>query len=164
MENMLFGQMLVKHSSGLMQLAQKFTKDADDAKDLIQDTLLKAILNSEKYTEGTSMRGWLYTIMKNRFISQYRNKRRNTCPLTLEDEDLSVAEEGICVDNAGESSIAIESIKRAMYNLPEQYYQPINMYVDGYKYEEITQNLVLPIGTIKNRIHLARKILKTTIK
>lgn len=157
MEKKEFNQLLTTQSKYLKPQALKFTKDADDAKDLIQDTLLKAILNSDKFREGTNFKGWLYTIMRNLFVNNYRKRSFHTCP--LETEDLIKDH----TENQGESNMRIEGIRAALRRLPRQYYQPFTMYLDGYKYNEITERLLIPLGTIKNRIHVARQILKQTI-
>lgn len=157
MEKSQFNHLLTSQSRYLAPQALKFTRDADDAKDLIQDTLLKAILNSDKFREGTNFKGWLYTIMRNLFVNNYRKKSFHTCPL---DTDEAVQ---LHVDNQGESNMRVDGIKAALHRLPGQYYQPFAMYLDGYKYHEIKESLLIPLGTIKNRIHIARKILKQTI-
>lgn len=157
MEKAEFNHLLTSQSKYLAPQALKFTKDADDAKDLMQDTLLKAILNSDKFREGTNFKGWLYTIMKNLFVNNYRRRSFHTCSIETEE-----AKE-LQVENKGESNIRIEGIKAALNQLPRQYHQPFTMYLDGYKYQEITESLLIPLGTIKNRIHVARKMLKQTI-
>ncbi len=157
MEKTQFNHLLTSQSRYLAPQALKFTKDADDAKDLIQDTLLKAILNSDKFCEGTNFKGWLYTIMKNLFVNNYRRRSFRTCSIDTEET------KELQVENRGESNMRIEGIKAALNRLPRQYYQPFAMYIDGYKYHEITESLLVPLGTIKNRIHVARKILKQTV-
>lgn len=157
MEKDQFNHLLTSQSKYLAPQALKFTRDADDAKDLIQDTLLKAILNSDKFREGTNFKGWLYTIMRNLFVNNYRKKSFHTCSLDSEETNK------LHVDNTGESNIRIQGIRAALKKLPKQYYLPFSMYIDGYKYHEIKESLLIPLGTIKNRIHIARKILKQTI-
>ncbi|RXF67481.1 RNA polymerase sigma factor [Arcticibacter tournemirensis] len=157
MEKTQFNHLLTSQSRYLAPQALKFTRDADDAKDLIQDTLLRAILNSDKFREGTNLKGWLYTIMRNLFVNNYRKRGFHTCPIDVEEAIQ------LHVENLGESNMRVEGIKTSLNHLPRQYYQPFSMYLDGYKYHEITERLLVPLGTIKNRIHIARKILKQTI-
>ena len=74
-----FTQHIAKMSKSLRPFAMKLTRDADDANDLLQDTLLKAFTNREKYADGTNLKAWLYTIMKNTFITNYQRMiRKNT--------------------------------------------------------------------------------------
>ncbi len=157
MEKKEFDHLLTTQSKYLKPQALRFTRDADDAKDLIQDTLLKAILNSDKFRDGTNFKGWLYTIMRNLFVNNYRKRGFHTC--SLENEEAA----NLHVENNGESNMRLEGIRTALNRLPRRYYKPFTMYLEGYKYHEITDSLFIPIGTIKNRIHVARKILRQTI-
>ena len=157
MEKVKFNHLLTSQSKCLAPQALKFTRDEDDAKDLIQDTLLKAILNSDKFDEGTNFKGWLYTIMKNLFVNNYRKKSFHKCPLETEEAHL------VKVENQGESNMRMENLRAALNRLPNRYYQPFIMHIEGYKYHEITDTLTVPLGTVKNRIHTARKIMKQTI-
>lgn len=153
MEKKEFNHLLTTQSKYLRPQALKFTRDADDAKDLIQDTLLKAILNSDKFRDGTNFKGWLYTIMRNLFVNNYRKRSFHTCSLETEE---AIKDH---VDNQGECNMRMDGIRAALRRLPSQYYQPFAMYLDGYKYNEITERLLIPLGTIKNRIHVARQML-----
>ncbi|WP_170827309.1 RNA polymerase sigma factor [Arcticibacter eurypsychrophilus] len=133
--------------------ALKFTRDEDDAKDLIQDTLIKAIINWDKFRDDTNIKGWLFIIMRNLFVNQYRKKKYITCPIEHE--------EGVelRVNNTAESNMNVQYINSLLGKLPFQYKQPLQMFINGYKYNEINDILKGPIGTTKNRIHKARKIL-----
>lgn len=162
MEKSQFSSLLVSQSKCLTPQALRFTKDADDAKDLIQDTILKAYLNSDKFTEGTNLKGWLYTIMRNQFVNNYRKK--TGIIYSIESEGQSLVESIGFVKNEAEDNLALDSLNRTLKKLPKVYYQPFYMYLQGYKYQEIMEELSIPIGTIKNRIHLARKILKEVLR
>ncbi|EOR95160.1 RNA polymerase ECF-type sigma factor [Arcticibacter svalbardensis MN12-7] len=131
----------------------KFTQNEDDAKDLIQDTLIKAIVNWDKFRDDTNIKGWLFIIMRNLFVNQYRKKKYITCPIE-QAEDFQLR-----VNNAAESNMNIQYINSLLNKLPCQYQQPLQMFIDGYKYQEINDKLKGPIGTTKNRIYKARKIL-----
>jgi RNA polymerase sigma factor (sigma-70 family) len=144
----------------LRPFALKLTRDNEEANDLMQETMLKAISNREKFSEGTNLKAWLYTIMKNTFITQYhRMVRRNTFIDTTENLHYINSPEH-ATDNQAGGSFAMEDINDALDNLKGEYRDPFLMYFRGFKYHEIAEKLDIPIGTVKNRIHIARKFLK----
>jgi len=159
-----FNTMVTRQSSSLKMYALHFTHDADDANDLVQDTLLKAITYYNKFKEGTNLKGWLYTIMKNTFINNYRRFMKISTFVTKSDEISSVNLVFSSTKNYGESKFIMDDIKLALNRLPGEYYVPFSMYFEGHKYHEIADHLGIPIGTVKTRIHVARKLLKKSLK
>lgn len=149
-----------KVSKSLKPFAMRLTKDNDDANDLLQDTLLKAFTNREKYADGTNLKAWLYTIMKNTFITNYqRMVRKNT--FIDESENLyHINSLENSTDNEAPSNFVMNDINRAVDSLEESFRTPFMMHYRGFKYHEIAERLRIPIGTVKNRIHIARKELK----
>lgn len=149
-----------KVSKSLKPFAMRLTKDNDDANDLLQDTLLKAFTNREKYADGTNLKAWLYTIMKNTFITNYqRMVRKNT--FIDESENLYYINSlENSTDNEAPSTFIMNDINRAVDSLEESFRTPFMMHYRGFKYHEIAERLRIPIGTVKNRIHIARKELK----
>ena len=149
-----------KVSKSLKPFAMRLTKDNDDANDLLQDTLLKAFTNREKYADGTNLKAWLYTIMKNTFITNYqRMVRKNT--FIDESENLHYINSlENSTDNEAPSNFVMNDINRAVDSLEESFRTPFMMHYRGFKYHEIAERLRIPIGTVKNRIHIARKELK----
>jgi RNA polymerase sigma-70 factor (ECF subfamily) len=151
-----FNTQIISHSKQLKYFALKLTSDYEEAQDLLQETLLKAIKYSHKFAEDTNLKAWLYTIMKNLFINDYRKavKIRNVIDHGKDLNHVHVAQ------GAGprvpESHMNELEIRKAITNLDEEYQVPFEMYVEGYKYKEIAEHLGLPIGTIKSRIFLAR--------
>jgi RNA polymerase sigma-70 factor (ECF subfamily) len=110
--------------------------------------------------DGTNLKAWLFTIMKNTFITQYqRMVRRNTFIDTTENLHFINSSESVQI-NAAESTFMREDINLALSNTEEMYRVPFLLYFEGFKYHEIADELGLPIGTVKNRIHIARKSLK----
>jgi RNA polymerase sigma factor (sigma-70 family) len=164
MENLTLNNEICNHRSCLEAYAMKFTRDVEDANDLVQDTIIKAIRYHNLYTEGTNVRGWLYTIMKNTFINNYRKAdRRNGLIETC--EDLSSYQLYNSADkNKGEGKFMMEDINKALEKLQPEYSKPFLRYFEGYKYHEIAEELKIPIGTVKTRIHMARQILKGQLK
>lgn len=157
MQKDVFSSLIAKQSRYLKPHAMKYTKDEDDAKDLIQDTLLRALSNYEKFREDTNIRGWLFIIMRNLFVNKYRKDRIRTTSID--------SEEAIQLPsyNTADSYLNIKQIYNVIESLPKQHQKPLKMHIEGFKYEEINRNLACPIGTVKNRIHLARKRLKAAL-
>lgn len=147
-------------SKSLKPFAMKLTRDYEDANDLLQDTLLKAFTNREKYTEGTNLKAWLYTIMKNTFITNYQRMVRKNTFIDTSDDLHYINTMDSSTDNLALGAFAMADITKAVTALDESYKTPFMMYFRGFKYHEISEKLNIPIGTVKNRIHIARKELK----
>lgn len=160
MTTLEFSCSLTKLTKSLKPFALKLTRDIDEANDLLQDTLVKAFSNKDKFTEGTNLKAWLYTIMKNTFITNYqRMVRRGTFVDTS--DNLHFLNSGtVSIENDAYGSFAMKDINKAITGLDGAYRVPFLMYFNGFKYHEIANKLDIPIGTVKNRIHIARKLLK----
>ncbi len=159
-----FNTLVTRQASSLKMYALHFTHDSDDANDLVQDTMLKAITYYNKFKEGTNLKGWLYTIMKNTFINNYRRFVKISSFVTKSDDISSANLMYSATKNQGEPKFIMEDIKNALGKLPDEYYVPFTMHFDGHKYHEIAEHLTIPIGTVKTRIHVARKLLKKSLK
>lgn len=144
----------------LKPFALKLTKDFDHANDLMQETLLKAFVNREKFARGTNMKAWLYTIMKNTFITNYQRMVRRATFIDTTDNLHYINSVKEVTQNRAYAHFAIEDINKAIDRLEEAYSTPFKLYFKGFKYQEIAERLEIPIGTVKNRIHIARKKLK----
>jgi len=140
----------------LLPFAYRLTNNVEDAKDLIQETALRAYNNKEKFEVGTNFRAWVTTIMRNTFINIYRKKKnRNT---TSEPSDSYVfVNENNAVDNSAYSNIMMMELHKILSKLDLIYRKPFLMFYEGYKYEEIAGMMELPIGTVKSRIFFARQ-------
>ncbi|NIK74268.1 RNA polymerase sigma-70 factor (ECF subfamily) [Thermonema lapsum] len=155
-----FGHILQEAAASLRPFAFRMVKDKEAVDDLIQETLYKALNNKDKFSAGTNLKAWLYTIMKNTFISQYqKNSRRQTFVDTTENQHFINSGERIAYNDAL-SNLSTQEIIDAIESLAEHYRVPFLMYYRGFKYQEIAERLDIPIGTVKNRIHIARKQLK----
>ncbi len=158
-----FDTMVIEQSDSLKLYARNFTSDYEDANDLVQDTILKAVTYFKNFKEGTNLKGWLYTIMKNTFINNYRRIVKTNSFIT-KDEDISNANLLLYASsNQGESKFVMEDIHEALSSLSEEYYIPFSLYFEGFKYHEISEHLNIPIGTVKTRIHVARKLMKRSL-
>ena len=155
-----FNKMLMGNAEFLKPAAISLTKDRDSALDLFQETLYRALVNKEKYTIGTNIKGWLYTIMRNIFINDYRRKAKQKTVFDNSANDYLINLKQASVSNAAESNLRMKEITEAVHQLPEIFKTPFRLYFDGYKYQEIADVLAEPLGTVKSRIHFARKLLK----
>ncbi len=155
-----FNYAIYSTSKALKPFALRLTKDSEDANDLLQDTLVKAFLNRDKYADGTNLKAWLYTIMKNTFITDYQRMIRKNTFIDTTDNLHYINSSDSLVENDAYSSFALDDINRAIDGLEDTYKVPFMMHFKGFKYHEIAQKLNIPIGTVKNRIHIARKELK----
>lgn len=151
---------LVEYRSGLEAFANSLTKNVDDAGDLFQETAFKIIKNKDKYKVGTNFRAWSYTIMRNIFINNYRKKKRRNLLIDSTDNDFYLNTNQDAVANTGETNMAFDEIMACINTLSDEFRVPFLMRYEGYKYDEIASELDLPLGTIKSRIHFARKKLK----
>ena len=159
-----FNYSISEMTGSLKPFALKLTKDMEDANDLIQETLMKAYNNKEKFSKGTNLKAWLYTIMKNTFISNYqRNLRRGTFIDTTDNLHF-INSSNSKIENRADGNFALRDIHSAIDALADVYKTPFMMYFRGFKYHEIAERLEIPIGTVKNRIHVARKKLKQKLK
>ena len=155
-----FNKILIGNSEFLKPVAISLTRDHDSALDLFQETLYRALMNQEKYNIGTNIKAWLYTIMRNIFINDYRRKVKQRAIFENTTSDYLADLRQGRVENTGESNIRTKEIRSAIEKLPEIYKTPFMLYFDGYHYNEIATSLNEPLGTIKSRIHFARKLLK----
>ena len=163
MSTIEFNQMLVNNAEFLKPFAVTLTRDQEAAKDLFQETLFRALANKDKYNVGTNIKAWLYTIMRNIFINNYRRKAKQNTIFDSTPNDFLLNQNQATTANAAESTLRLKDIQLAIHNLPDIFRNPFLLYFDGFKYHEIADMLNEPLGTIKSRIHFARKLLKTQI-
>ncbi len=156
-----FSSMLLKNAESLKPFAGSLTHDTEDAKDLLQETLYRALANKEKYHAGTNIKAWLFTIMRNVFINNYRRKTKQHTVMDSSSNDYLVNSAKTASLNDALSKLNIKEIQEAIFRLPAIFKIPFLFYFDGYRYNEIAEILGEPLGTVKSRIHFARKLLKT---
>ena len=160
-----FNKLLVAQADFLKPFAITLTRDHEVAKDLFQETLFRALSNRDKYHVGTNIKAWLYTIMRNIFINDYRKKaRQQTVFDSTPNEALLNAGPASIVSNNAESQLRTKEIHAAIHQLPDIFKKPFMLYFEGYKYHEIAEMMHEPLGTIKSRIHFARKLLKEQLE
>ena len=164
MQNFQFVQEFNTHSKYLRNFAMKLTRDKSAADDLFQETALRAFRHQAKYISDTNLKAWLSTIMKNSFINLYRKQKRRSELQDTTSEDFYLNLSKDTISNEGEMNINIQEISRIIDSLEDGYRVPFLMSYEGYKYDEIQEKMNLPMGTIKSRIHHARRILKNQIR
>lgn len=158
-----FSQSLVSNTEYLKPFAMTLTRDIESAKDLMQETLYRALANKEKYKDGTNIKAWMYTIMRNIFINNYRRTAKQKTVFDNTPNDFLLDNNQFTIANDAEINLSLKEIKEAVYQLPEIFKIPFELYFEGYKYNEIADILSEPLGTIKSRIHFARKLLKQQV-
>ncbi|PST82527.1 RNA polymerase subunit sigma [Pedobacter yulinensis] len=164
MKTLIFEQAVCGHRPILRNYALRLTRNLDDAEDLLQDTLIKALSYEHLYKSGTNLKAWLFTILKNTFINAYRSKAKWHGVMEVS-EDLSSPQLKMSASrNSAESRFALGDVQAALDSLPDAYRIPFQRYFEGYKYHEIADELNIPLGTVKTHIFLARQQLKRQLK
>lgn len=147
----------------LNSFAYNLTKSSDDAQDLFQETAYRALVNKEKFRVGTNFKAWMFTIMKNIFINNYRKKQKaNTIIDSTENLFYLNSGKNVIFNQAG-SNIMMDELEAMIAELDQTIKEPFLMHYTGYKYQEIADELNLPLGTVKSRIFFARKALKKSV-
>ena len=163
-ENNLFENNLLGLQDNMLNFAVSLTADREAAKDLLQETTLRVLNNKEKYYENVNFKGWVFTIMHNIFVNNYRRiVRRQTFIDTTE----NLYHLNLPQDSGFDTPVGaynIKQINKAINSFTDEYKVPFSMHVSGYKYQEIADHLGLPIGTVKSRIFFARKRLQDMLK
>ncbi len=158
-----FNNQLTDLEQSLLSYANRLRLNRADAKDLVQDTFLKVLLNKDRFTDTGYMKAWTFTIMRNTFINNYRHcvlqrsygEHTDASLIT----DLSKAPGS---DNP-DSIYAVKEINHSIERMNNKFRIPFKMYIEGYKYKEIADTIKLRIGTVKSRIFLARKVMRSQI-
>jgi RNA polymerase sigma-70 factor (ECF subfamily) len=135
----------------------------EDAKDLYQETAYRALFNRDKFQPDTNFKAWMFTIMKNIFINNYRKKVKSNTILDTTDNQFYLNSGSHAAPNAAEGGIMLKELNAMVSALDDSIRVPFVMHFEGYKYQEIADELNLPLGTVKSRIFFARKELKDNI-
>ena len=141
----------------LRTFTRRFTNDREESQDLVQDTILKALTYREKFRDDTNLKGWLFTIMRNTFINNYRKNQRAKTSNDTTKELYFLNVEDTHTFNRPQESIEFKEVWKNVNNMKDELLIPFRMHATGYKYQEIAKHLNIPIGTVKNRIFHARK-------
>ena len=161
-----FQREAVPHMDALYHYALRMTGSNDDAKDLLQETYLKAFRFWNKYEKGTNVRAWLYRIMKNTFINMYRKEAEE--PAMVDFDEIKEFYHGMLDDSADGSDHQDEifdkmfddDVSKALESLPEEFRTAVLLCdIEGMSYEEIAGFVSVPVGTVRSRLHRGRKLL-----
>lgn len=162
MSTIEFNQQLLGLRQQLYYFALGLTKDRDNALDLVQESILRAITFRDKFRENTNFKAWVYTIVKNTFINGHRrNKRTRLLMDSVEREREQVVK--VQTPASVEARVKRSEIERSLERLDEAFRTPFLMHFEGYKYHEIAEHMGIPIGTVKSRIHQARQRLQESL-
>jgi RNA polymerase sigma-70 factor (ECF subfamily) len=159
-----FGDEIIAMENSLRNFAYSLTSNPEDANDLLQDTFLKALLYKDKFEDDTNLKAWLYTIMRNTFINNYRRKVKSNT-FIYQSDDIYYLHNIVSnhSDNA-DMKISVKEITQTIGNIEENQRLPFEMFIDGYKYKEISDHMDISIGTVKSRIFFTRKKLMSSLK
>lgn len=164
MTAMEFNHQLISLEDKLSRFAMSLTSNREEAQDLLQETYFKALSHREKFVGYTNLKAWTFTIMKNTFINNYRKQQKEN---THNDTTKNQYFLNLTKDQSPtrpDTEFSTYEITKQIENLPEEFKEPFNMFLSGYKYKEIAENLDLKIGTVKSRIFFTRKKLMENLK
>lgn len=153
---------LVKMQEELRRYAYRLTADYEEANDLVQEASMKALYNEDKYVPGTNFRGWMYTIVRNEFLNNFRKAIREKTYLNYTFD--SSVETSLQGSGYIENAYDLKEIHRVLSSLPQEYKTLFHMHIAGFMYREIADKLKLPLGTVKSRIFFARQRLQNELK
>ena len=154
MKSKTFEKEILELEDNLSRYAYSLTTNRDDAKDLVQETFFKALNNQDKFNEHTNIKAWVYTIMKNTFINDYRRRSKRQ---SLFSEDVH---EYVINNRPGdmgpEQEFGFRELTSIVNDLEPEFRIPFQMHDNGFKYQEIAEELGLHLGTVKSRMHFSR--------
>ncbi len=159
-----FNTSLIEMKSNLQRFAMSLTSDRDTALDLVQDTYLKAITYKDKFVDYTNLKAWVFTIMKNTFINNYRRSIKENTIIDGTQDLYYINQPHDKGFISPESHFSEGEIEKAINSLNDEFRIPFMMHVEGYKYKEIADELGLKIGTVKSRIFFTRQKLMHMLK
>lgn len=152
-----FERQLLGLQTNLLNFAYTLTLNRDDAEDLVQDTALKALDNEDKYVDGTNFKAWIFTVMRNVFINNYRRASRASVVVDTSEDLYQINVPVEDAESNPDDSYSLQEISEIIDRFPDEYRIPITMHLAGYHYSEISKRIGVPLGTIKSRIFYARK-------
>lgn len=159
-----FNRHLLGVHDKLLYFAISLTADNENARDLLQETILKALTYREQFINNTNFKAWVFTIMKNTFINNYRRDKKMRNAFEADENNISFYHKKRYMSETPESVYAEKEMSSAVDKLNDEFRIPFKMHTQGYKYKEIAEKLDLPIGTVKSRIFFTRKKLQEMLK
>lgn len=159
-----FQKIVVTQREFLKPYAIGLTGSHEEAEDLLQETMLKALSNEDKYQDNTNLKAWLYTIMKNIFINDYRRKSKYRTMVDTTDNMFYLNTGQVSESDTATSSLVMQDLNKIIETVSDEYRTPFLMHHQGFKYQEIAEKYQIPLGTVKSRIFLARQELKRKLR
>jgi len=159
-----FNTQLISLESKLSRFAMSLTSDKEEAQDLLQETYLKALSHRDKFIGYTNLKAWAFTIMKNTFINNYRKQQKENTYSDTTKNNFFINNSRDIAPEKPDTEYFTQEILKHIENLPDEFKNPFNMFLSGFKYKEIADELDLKIGTVKSRIFFTRKRLMETLK
>ena len=159
-----FTKQLLDLEQSLMKYASRLKLGRADARDLVQETFLKALLSRDKFVDTGYLKAWTITIMRNTFINNYRHNVLHNTHCDRTDESFFINQTICSTSDNPDSVYSVMEITSNIEQLKDKFRLPFKMYVEGYRYREIADIFNLNIGTVKSRIFLARKVLMNQLK
>ena len=159
MNAIAFTEQLMDMEQSLTKYAHHFKLGSEDSRDLVQETYLKAILNREKFVDNRYLKAWVFTIMRNTFINNYRQNLLHKTFYEIADESYSAKHTLMADSDDPDSALSTIEINQKIEQLRDCFRIPFKMYIAGFRYKEIAEKININIGTVKSRIFLARKLL-----
>jgi RNA polymerase sigma factor (sigma-70 family) len=170
-QDAIFEEEFLPHADALYNFAYHLNYDEDDANDLVQETYMKAYRFVGNYERGTNAKAWLFKILKNAFINEYRKKSKRPAQvdyeevITYQDEEDSQYSSYMDLREEMFQSMMGDEVTNAINSLPVDFRTVILLCdIEGFKYEEISKIIDIPIGTVRSRLHRARNMLKEQLK
>lgn len=162
MSTLEFNQQLVGLRSQLYYFALGLTKNRDDALDLVQESILRALSYRNLFRENTNFKAWIYTIVRNTFINGHRRLTRKRAIMHVGDHD-TPRNTWYSEPGTSENLVVRGELERSLARLSEEFRTPFLMHHEGFKYHEIAEHMRIPVGTVKSRIHQARQRLQAML-
>ncbi|MEO1051308.1 MAG: sigma-70 family RNA polymerase sigma factor [Bacteroidota bacterium] len=164
MESNEFNSRLVGYQKDLERLSRTFTTDPDDSMDLVQETYFKALKYKDKFRADTNFKGWLFTIMRNTYINKYRKKKTDKTYNDLTENAFHLNVQDSHTFHSPEKSLEYQDTWDKVGEIKEYWSQPFKMQFSGYHYQEIADHIGIPLGTVKNRIFMARQAIQKLVE
>jgi RNA polymerase sigma-70 factor (ECF subfamily) len=170
--NDIFNREFMPHINSMYNFAFRLTMDEDDANDLVQDTYLKAFRFISSFERGTNAKAWLFRILKNSFINDYRKRSKEPSKVDYQEVETTYnSEEAAEVDHTTDLRVETvqdmigDEVATALNSLPVDFRTVIILCdIEGFTYEEMAKILDIPIGTVRSRLHRARNLLKDKLR
>jgi RNA polymerase sigma-70 factor (ECF subfamily) len=164
MTTLQFNDSLLGLQDKLRYFALSLTSNDEDAHDLLQETTLRALTYRSQFVNNSNFKSWMFTIMKNTFINNYRRNKKSRNTFDGSEDAIRLANKTSYESDTPDTIQSVNELTLTIERLDDEFKVPFKMHTEGFKYKEIAEKLDLPIGTVKSRIFFTRKKLQTMLK